>query len=204
MNSTVNNDSGPIINLKPLRTNVDGGDSPRGGGGSNISVGARNLHSHHHSRSVSQLPQVEGQQTHGRQAPASGLICGRCNGSIIGRIVSVMGSRWHPACFRCMICNELLEHVSSYGHEGRPYCHLDYRYVLPFVEVEENDAIKCQWVFFCRILFRGVIHARLRLSKNSLLAWMILLLGKEHTSNTPSVLNAEIHFWPLQYLSQIL
>ena len=58
---------------------------------------------------------------------------------------------------------------------------------------------------FCRILLRGVIHARLRLSKNSLLVWMILLLGKEHiTPNTSSVPNAEIHFWPLQCLSQTL
>ena len=59
--------------------------------------------------------------------------------------------------------------------------------------------------FFGRILLRGVIRARLRLSKNSLLIWMILLLGKEHiTPNTSSVLNVEIHFCPLQYLSQIL
>ena len=75
------------------------------------------------------------------------------------------------------------------------------RYVPPFVEVEENDAM----VFFCRILLRGVIHVRLQLSKNSLLVWMILLLGKEHIiPNTSSVLNVEIHFWPLQCLSQIL
>ena len=131
MNSTINNDSGPIINIEPPRINVDGGDSPRGGGGPNISVSqagpvARNLH----TQSVSQQPQFGRQQTHGRQArPAGGLICGGCNGSIIGRIVSAMGSRWHPACFRCTVCNELLEHVSSYEHEGRPYCHLDYHEV---------------------------------------------------------------------------
>jgi len=71
----------------------------------------------------------------GRKARlASGIICGGCNGSIIGRIVSAMGSRWHPACFRCTVCNELLEHVSSYEHEGRPYCHLDYH---------ENFAPRC-------------------------------------------------------------
>ena len=85
---------------------------------------------HHRAQSVSQQPQFGGQQTHGRQArPASGLICGGCNDSIMGRIVSAMGSRWHPACFRCTVCNELLEHVSSYEHEGRPYCHLDYHEV---------------------------------------------------------------------------
>ena len=27
---------------------------------------------------------------------------------------------------RCTQCNTLLEHVSSFAHEGRPYCHLDY------------------------------------------------------------------------------
>jgi LIM domain len=104
----------------------------RGGGGPDISVSGpvtRNLHSHYHAQSVSQQPQF-GQQTYGRQArPAGGLICGGCNGSIIGRIVSAMGSRWHPACFRCTVCNGLLEHVSSYEHEGRPYCHLDYHEV---------------------------------------------------------------------------
>ncbi|KAL4072495.1 hypothetical protein V8B97DRAFT_374871 [Scleroderma yunnanense] len=56
----------------------------------------------------------------------AGLFCGGCGGSIMGRIVSAMGMRWHPGCFRCSICNELLEHVSSYEHEGKPYCHLDY------------------------------------------------------------------------------
>lgn len=57
---------------------------------------------------------------------SGGLFCGGCKGSIVGRIVSAMGIRWHPGCFRCTICNELLEHVSSFEHEGKPYCHLDY------------------------------------------------------------------------------
>ena len=30
---------------------------------------------------------------------------------------------------RCTVCKELLEHVSSYEHNGRPYCHLDYHEV---------------------------------------------------------------------------
>ncbi|KAH8829450.1 hypothetical protein DL96DRAFT_1598164 [Flagelloscypha sp. PMI_526] len=41
---------------------------------------------------------------------------------------------WHPDCFRCTVCDELLEHVSSYEHDGRPYCHLDYH---------ENFAPRC-------------------------------------------------------------
>ncbi|TFY69324.1 hypothetical protein EVG20_g3197, partial [Dentipellis fragilis] len=55
-----------------------------------------------------------------------GMACGGCGGPIVGRIVSAMGVRWHPGCFRCCVCNDLLEYVSSYEHEGRPYCHLDY------------------------------------------------------------------------------
>lgn len=70
----------------------------------------------------------------GTPSRRGGLICGGCNGPIIGRIVSAMGSRWHPQCFRCTVCEELLEHVSSYEHDGRPYCHLDYH---------ENFAPKC-------------------------------------------------------------
>ncbi|KAI8976723.1 hypothetical protein BD414DRAFT_580425 [Trametes punicea] len=59
-------------------------------------------------------------------AKRSGLVCGGCGGAIIGRIVSAMDMRWHPGCFRCCVCDELLENLSSYAHEGRPYCHLDY------------------------------------------------------------------------------
>jgi hypothetical protein len=59
----------------------------------------------------------------------NGLSCAGCCGPIIGRIVSAMGQRWHPECFRCSACNELLEHVSSFDHEGKPYCHFDYHEV---------------------------------------------------------------------------
>ncbi|KAK7676787.1 hypothetical protein QCA50_020255 [Cerrena zonata] len=55
-----------------------------------------------------------------------GRFCGGCGGTIIGRIVSAMGERWHPTCFKCVVCDEHLENLSSYEHEGRPYCHLDY------------------------------------------------------------------------------
>lgn len=55
-----------------------------------------------------------------------GLSCGGCGGAIIGRIVSAIGVRWHPACFKCCVCDELLENLSSYEKDGRPYCHLDY------------------------------------------------------------------------------
>ncbi|KAL6306345.1 hypothetical protein BKA93DRAFT_698785, partial [Sparassis latifolia] len=54
------------------------------------------------------------------------LACGGCGGAIVGRTVSAMGARWHPGCFRCCICDALLENLSSYEHDGRAYCHLDY------------------------------------------------------------------------------
>ncbi|KAJ7104293.1 hypothetical protein B0H15DRAFT_809372 [Mycena belliarum] len=63
-----------------------------------------------------------------------GLACGGCSGSITGRIVNAMGFRWHPECFRCTVCSELLEHVSSYEKDGKAYCHLDYH---------ENFAPRC-------------------------------------------------------------
>ncbi|KAI0918554.1 hypothetical protein AcV5_002512 [Taiwanofungus camphoratus] len=55
-----------------------------------------------------------------------GLACGGCGGAIVGRAVSAMGARWHPGCFRCCICDQLLENLSSYEEGGRAYCHLDY------------------------------------------------------------------------------
>jgi hypothetical protein len=60
---------------------------------------------------------------------AGGLLCGGCDGPVVGRVVSAMGVRWHPNCFRCSECKELLEHVSSYERDGKAYCHLDYHEV---------------------------------------------------------------------------
>jgi hypothetical protein len=88
-----------------------------------------------HGQPQQQQQQHPSSQSHmGRPRPpgGGGLICGGCHGPIIGRIVSAMGSRYHPACFKCTVCNALLEHVSSYEHEGQPYCHLDYHEVSAF------------------------------------------------------------------------
>ncbi|KAJ4473709.1 hypothetical protein J3R30DRAFT_711154 [Lentinula aciculospora] len=65
------------------------------------------------------------------QSGREGLTCPVCARAIVGRVVGAMGMKWHPDCFRCTICNELLEFQSSYegiGEDGikRPYCHLDY------------------------------------------------------------------------------
>jgi hypothetical protein len=65
----------------------------------------------------------------GIRSRGGGLVCAGCRAPIIGRIVSAMNVRWHPHCFKCSTCGELLEHVSSYENEGRPYCHLDYHEV---------------------------------------------------------------------------
>ncbi|KAJ7052549.1 hypothetical protein C8F01DRAFT_570585 [Mycena amicta] len=67
-----------------------------------------------------------------------GIACGGCDKYIVGRIVNAMGLRWHPECFRCSVCSELLEHVSSYERDGHAYCHLDYH---------ENFAPRC---FSCK------------------------------------------------------
>ncbi|KAF8345321.1 LIM domain-containing protein [Amanita rubescens] len=91
------------------------------------------------------MPATSSLQQRARSAPAlvnldrarrnqGGLSCGGCGGPIMGRIVNAMGARWHPECFKCTTCNTLLEHVSSYEHDGKPYCHLDYH---------ENFAPRC-------------------------------------------------------------
>ena len=65
----------------------------------------------------------------GIRSRGGGLVCGGCRSPIVGRIVSAMNLRWHPHCFKCTTCGELLEHVSSYEHDGKAYCHLDYHEV---------------------------------------------------------------------------
>ncbi|KIO24171.1 hypothetical protein M407DRAFT_103643 [Tulasnella calospora MUT 4182] len=59
-------------------------------------------------------------------SPISSLMCAGCDLRIVGEVVSVKARRWHPACFKCSGCGELLKHDSFYEHEGKPYCHLDY------------------------------------------------------------------------------
>ncbi|EJC99256.1 uncharacterized protein FOMMEDRAFT_170574 [Fomitiporia mediterranea MF3/22] len=81
------------------------------------------------SRGLPKPPDGDGQipmSSSSSRSRGGGLVCGGCHESIIGRIVSAMGLRWHPQCFRCCVCGEHLEHVSSYEHESKPYCHLDY------------------------------------------------------------------------------
>lgn len=58
--------------------------------------------------------------------PSGAIVCAGCDSPIIGRIVNAMNQRFHPQCFKCNECGELLEHVSSFEWEGKAYCHLDY------------------------------------------------------------------------------
>ncbi|KAG8924694.1 hypothetical protein FRC02_010255 [Tulasnella sp. 418] len=119
---TVSNSEPPRIPATPTVTPSASSPSTSGrrplpqpfqGNGSQNNVG----------KSPYQTPNGSGSMTFPK---AASLRCAGCNGLIVGRIVSAIGKRWHPACFKCSQCDELLEHVSSYEHEGQPYCHLDY------------------------------------------------------------------------------
>lgn len=57
------------------------------------------------------LPAV---RTGASQSGRGGLTCPACVRPIIGRVVGAMGMKWHPDCFRCTICNELLEFQSRW------------------------------------------------------------------------------------------
>lgn len=151
----IDSPQGPTIQIDSPRGPIINVDSPRG-----PTINIEEPHNNHNTAPKVQVYEVPGisiagpefddgysgqraphpppnqqqrQQRQDRPRPEArgGLICGGCDGPIIGRIVSAMGARWHPQCFRCTICGGLLEHVSSYEHDGRPYCHLDYHEVCP-------------------------------------------------------------------------
>ena len=103
--------------------NVGGADDDYGNGPAiNVGPGGPSVSMNRGKRSVAELPTIR---------RGGGLSCGGCGGMIVGRVVSAMGTRWHPGCFRCCVCNELLENLSSYEKDGRSFCHLDYHEVGP-------------------------------------------------------------------------
>ncbi|XP_022651778.1 protein prickle-like isoform X4 [Varroa destructor] len=66
-----------------------------------------------------------------RQLPVSPhlqIVCACCNDYIIGGDMAVFASRsgpnigWHPACFQCSICKELLVDLIYYMKDGALYC----------------------------------------------------------------------------------
>ena len=107
-----------------ISINVGGADDDHGNGPAiNVDSGGPSVSVNGGRRSVAELPTIR---------RGGGLSCGGCGGMIVGRVVSAMGARWHPGCFRCCVCTELLENLSSYEKDGRSFCHLDYHEVGPF------------------------------------------------------------------------
>ncbi len=35
-------------------------------------------------------------------------VCCRCNEFVLGRVIRALGASWHPACFRCSVCERSL------------------------------------------------------------------------------------------------
>ncbi|MEE6502584.1 hypothetical protein FKM82_004559 [Ascaphus truei] len=58
----------------------------------------------------------------------TGAICEQCGGQINGGDIAVFASRaghgicWHPQCFVCTICNELLVDLIYFYQDGKIYC----------------------------------------------------------------------------------
>ncbi|NXD47267.1 PRIC2 protein, partial [Corvus moneduloides] len=58
----------------------------------------------------------------------TGAICEQCGGQISGGDMAVFASRaghgvcWHPPCFICSICNELLVDLIYFYQDGKIYC----------------------------------------------------------------------------------
>ncbi|KAF9787956.1 hypothetical protein BJ322DRAFT_1046199 [Thelephora terrestris] len=111
--SASGSDNVPSISINVGGTDDDYGNDPA----INLNPGRPSVAVNDGRKSVAELPTIR---------RGGGLSCGGCGGMIVGRVVNAMGARWHPGCFRCCMCNELLENLSSYEKDGRSFCHLDY------------------------------------------------------------------------------
>ncbi|KAF8420853.1 hypothetical protein EV426DRAFT_537120 [Tirmania nivea] len=78
--------------------------------------------------------------------------CTTCYQHISGRIVSALGSRFHPECFRCCHCAEKLEHV---GFFPEPEKNRTARAQAAGVNVEELDKR-----FYCHLDFHELFSPR--------------------------------------------
>lgn len=105
-----------------ISINVGGADDYGNGPAINVDSGGPSA-TVNGGKSVAELPTIRRD---------GGLSCGGCGGMIVGKVVNAMGARWHPGCFRCCVCNELLQNLSSYEKDGRSFCHLDYHEVGSF------------------------------------------------------------------------
>lgn len=119
-----------------------------------------------------------------RITPSGAIVCAGCEQPIIGRIVNAMEQRFHPQCFRCNECGELLEHVSSYEWQGKAYCHLDYHDVSGLeVGIDDRNSPTI------------ATTARRQSSTTALSPWTILFWARDIiTSCTFSVRNAATLF----------
>ncbi|KAJ3633698.1 hypothetical protein MTP99_010631 [Tenebrio molitor] len=74
-------------------------------------------------------------------------ICDGCNRSIPNQQVSVVAPRmgkliWHPACFRCTTCQDLLVDLSYCVHDEKIYCERHYAELLK-PRCEGCDEVSC-------------------------------------------------------------
>eukprot|EP01106_Pelomyxa_sp_JSP_P014863 TRINITY_DN4887_c0_g1_i6.p1 TRINITY_DN4887_c0_g1~~TRINITY_DN4887_c0_g1_i6.p1 ORF type:complete len:232 (+),score=83.99 TRINITY_DN4887_c0_g1_i6:474-1169(+) len=53
--------------------------------------------------------------------------CTRCGKPIPGRRINALNSVWHPECFCCVVCNEVLSSLEFKSHDGQPYCTLHWK-----------------------------------------------------------------------------
>ncbi|KAF4016340.1 hypothetical protein G4228_008225 [Cervus hanglu yarkandensis] len=48
--------------------------------------------------------------------------CHQCGEFIIGRVIKAMNNSWHPECFRCDLCQEVLADIGFVKNAGRHLC----------------------------------------------------------------------------------
>lgn len=61
-----------------------------------------------------------------RPVPQAPGTCAQCRKPIQGQLLSALGMDFHPDCFLCTHCGQLLNTTTYYEHEGAPYCSTDY------------------------------------------------------------------------------
>ncbi|PNJ04648.1 hypothetical protein CR201_G0053054, partial [Pongo abelii] len=44
--------------------------------------------------------------------------CHQCGEFIIGRVIKAMNNSWHPECFRCDLCQEVLADIGFVKNAG--------------------------------------------------------------------------------------
>ena len=49
------------------------------------------------------------------------LICSACHQRIKGNYIQAVGKNWHPDCFRCAVCGELIQSSGFLVKAGKPY-----------------------------------------------------------------------------------